>query len=493
MLLFTCIIMSLFALVGIIVPAQAYEDTLTTMEKRGTIYWGSDAEGGAPYVFCDLKDPTKLVGFEVDIMNEIAKRLNLKHQMIQTDWSSIVPALKRQDFDFIISGLEITEDRKRVVNFTKPYYVYSQQLVVNKDNTEIKKITDLKNKRVGTLTASAALRILENVGGVNIRIYNDIVGGYKDLEQNRLDAVLIDLPIASFYAKPNDKLKYVGEPFGDGYYGIAVRKEDKQLLAKLNQVINAMIVSGKMEEICKKWDLWTEEQGKLLEYKEVNVIQEKENTFNQLNKYIPLLLKGAFTTIKISVIAMFFAVLLGMSLAIVRIYSPWPFRFLSGAYIEIFRGTPLLIQLYIIYYGLPNIGIKLDSFTAAILGLALNYAAYEAENYRAGIQSIPKGQMEAALALGMTKPMAIRKIIVPQALKVVIPPVSNDFIALFKDSSIVSVIAMVELTKVYGYLATTTYDYIGLGLVAASLYFMMSYPASLLAKRIEKQLNYQTQ
>jgi ABC-type amino acid transport system permease subunit len=132
----------------------------------------------------------------------------------------------------------------------------------------------------------------------------------------------------------------------------------------------------------------------------------------------------------------------------------------------------------------------LNAFVAAVLGMGLNYAAYEAENYRAGIQAIPRGQMEAALALGMPRWLALRSIVIPQALRLVIPPVTNDFIALFKDSSLVSVIAMVELTKEYGIIATETYDYIGVGLMTAALYFGLSYPASLFANYLERKLRY---
>ena len=137
---------------------------------------------------------------------------------------------------------------------------------------------------------------------------------------------------------------------------------------------------------------------------------------------------------------------------------------------------------------MPEIGIRLNPFLAGVLALGLNYAASEAENYRAGIQSIPHGQTEAALALGMSRWQTLEHVVLPQALRVVIPPVTNDFIAMFKDSSIVSVITMVELTKVYGMLAMSTYDYIGLGLMTAAIYFALSYPASLLANYLEKKL-----
>ena len=150
----------------------------------------------------------------------------------------------------------------------------------------------------------------------------------------------------------------------------------------------------------------------------------------------------------------------------------------------------MLIQLFLIYYGLPEIGIRLNAFLAAILGLGLNYAASESENYRAGIQSIPRAQTEASLALGMSRWQTLQHVVLPQAFRVVIPPVTNDFIAMFKDSSIVSVITMVELTKVYGMLAMSTYDYIGLGLMTAGIYFGLSYPASIFANWLEKKLRY---
>jgi polar amino acid transport system substrate-binding protein len=135
-------------------------------------------------------------------------------------------------------------------------------------------------------------------------------------------------------------------------------------------------------------------------------------------------------------------------------------------------------------------GIRLNAFLAGVFGLGLNYAASEAENYRAGIQSVPRGQIEASHALGMSRWQSLRHVVLPQALRLVIPPVTNDFIAMFKDSSIVSVITMVELTKVYGMLAMSTYDYIGLGLMTAGIYFALSYPASLFAHWLETRLNY---
>ncbi len=208
-----------------------------------------------------------------------------------------------------------------------------------------------------------------------------------------------------------------------------------------------------------------------------------------LYTFLPQLIKGALITIGLSITSMAVAILTGLFLCLGKLYGTKPVRAFCNIYIEFFRGTPLLIQLYIIYYGLPNIGITLNPITAAIIGLGLNYASYEAELYRAGIMAIPKGQMEAALSLGMTKKMALRRIILPQAIKIAIPGVTNDFIALFKDTSLVSVIAMVELTKTYTIIAANTLKYFELGVIVAFLYFGMSYPLSILAKKLEEKLS----
>jgi polar amino acid transport system substrate-binding protein len=182
------------------------------------------------------------------------------------------------------------------------------------------------------------------------------------------------------------------------------------------------------------------------------------------------------------------AVALGLALCLALLHGPGPLRAAATAYVEVYRGTPLLVQLYILYYGLPNAGLTLSPLTAAFLGLGMNYAAYEAELYRAGIEAVPAGQTEAALSLGMDRGLAFRHVILPQALRVALPGMTNDFVALFKDSSLVSVIAMVELTKTYNILAATTTRFLELGLVAALLYFGMSYPLSHVARRLEARL-----
>jgi polar amino acid transport system substrate-binding protein len=181
------------------------------------------------------------------------------------------------------------------------------------------------------------------------------------------------------------------------------------------------------------------------------------------------------------------AIAIGLIVAIGRLYGPSWIRIPFEVYVEVLRGTPLLLQLFVIYYVLPQfVGFSLPEFWAGVLGLAINYSAYEAENYRAGLLAIPRGQMEAALSLGMSTTTALRRVIVPQAVRIVIPPVTNDFIALFKDTSVCSMIAVTELTGEYRFLFQSHPRLmLEFGVLTALLYLLMSYPLSLVARRME--------
>ena len=466
-------------------------DHLQSIQHKGVLLWGADAEGGAPFVYPDPQKPEQMAGFEFDLANALAAKLGVKATMVQNQWDQLLPALDRGNFDIILNGLEITADNRQHAAMSRPYYVYAQQIVIRSDSAGPSNLDGLKGKAVGVLASSAAERLLQQQGGVEVKSYPGNVETFLDLKAGRIDIVLLDLHIALYYAKPDPALKFSGEAFSPGYYGIAVRKEDVTLLAAINSALEGFIHDGTLEKIYRRHGLWDERQAGLANYQPETVVQRKSiSTLREWPKYLPLLLRGAVTTIILSILGMALAVALGLVVVLARLYGPAPLRWLAQAYVEIVRGTPLLIQLFLIYYGLPQIGLRLNAFFAGILGLGMNYAASEAENYRAGIQSIPKGQTEAALALGMSRPQVLRRIILPQAMRVVIPPVTNDFIAMFKDSSIVSVITMVELTKVYGELATSTYDYIGLGLMTAGIYFALSYPASLFAHWLERSQSY---
>jgi polar amino acid transport system substrate-binding protein len=480
-------------------------NTASFAQEVKELRWAGDSEGGAPYVFPDPKNPRQIIGYEVDLMNEIARRLNRRAVFVQNQWDGLIPGLQTGNYDVAINGIEITEDRKGQVDFTIPYYATGEQLSVRAGENSISTLADLKGKTAGTLKYTLAQRILEREGGIRIQTYDGQINAYEDLANGRLDAVLMDAPIATYYSSPNPKLKFAGPPIERIQYGICLRKDNAELLTRINEALLSLIKSGDLRRIYEKWGLWNEateklfaqvtaEAGKqgesLSEYKQaVTRKLSWEERLRQYAGYLPILLfQGAPMTLLISILGMAIAIAFGLILALGNLYGPRPISWLARAYVELFRGTPLLIQLYLIFYGLPNVGIRLSPLPAAVIGLGLNYAAYEAENYRAGIQSIPRGQMEAALSLGMTRGQSLRYVIVPQAMRLVIPPVTNDFIALFKDSSIVSVITMVELTKIYGQLASTYYDYIGVGIMTAAIYFLMGLPFVRLARWAEARM-----
>ena len=211
--------------------------------------------------------------------------------------------------------------------------------------------------------------------------------------------------------------------------------------------------------------------------------------------YLPQLLEGASVTILITVLSFLLAVALGLPIALMRLYAPAPFRWLAIGYVEFFRGIPVLLLLFFLYFGLPvfaqQVGLpwslRLEPLHAAILGFGLNYAAYEAEIYRAGISAIPLGQWEAAASLSMPHRLTFRRIILPQAIRIILPPMTNDFIALFKDTSIVSIIAVEELSKKYQILAKSSLKYMEIGLATALLYLVMSVPLGYLSRCLEKR------
>jgi polar amino acid transport system substrate-binding protein len=208
-----------------------------------------------------------------------------------------------------------------------------------------------------------------------------------------------------------------------------------------------------------------------------------------IRQTLPLLASSAGMTVLLSCAAFPLAVAVGLAVAIGRLHGPAWLRPLLTCYVEVLRGTPLMLQLYAIFFLLPKIGLALPALAAAIIGLALNYSAYESEIYRAGLKAVPLGQWEAAVSLGLTKWQALRHVLVPQAVRIVMPPVTSDFIALFKDTSVCSAITVIELTKRYSVLALSTGRIVELAVVTAVLYLCMSWPRAVLSRWFESRLD----
>jgi len=241
----------------------AHQNTLEKIKSTGVLTWGFDAEGGAPYVFHDPKNPSRLIGFEVELVAAIARELGVKVQHFQNAWDSILLSLQRGDFDIALNGIEITPDREQAIQFTRPYYAYTERIVIRDSDNRIHRLEDLHGKKVGTLYNTVAKRMLEEMGGIAISTYSGQVEPFKDLSLSRIDAVFVDSPIASYYVMPNPQLRLVGKPAGEGYYGIAVRKEDTALAEELNKIIEKLLRTGELQKIYSRWGLWNISQEKL--------------------------------------------------------------------------------------------------------------------------------------------------------------------------------------------------------------------------------------
>jgi polar amino acid transport system substrate-binding protein len=317
--------------------------------------------------------------------------------------------------------------------------------------------------------------------------------------------VLLDWPITRYYGEVEPALEVVDGALGEVQYAIAIPKNDLGLKAALDGALDALARDGTLGRIYARWGLWSDETARLFPgvkvpdaalapaFEEWTAAVGKQPPFwtrvrTRYPRMLPLFAQGAVLTLSISLLSMALAVVLGVTLALVRSYGPRPLQWLAVAYIEFFRGTPLLIQMTMIYFGLPELGLKLEPFVAGWLALGLNYAAAEAENYRAGLNSVPAGQLDAARILGMNTLQALRHVIGPQALRIAIPPATNDFIALLKDSSLVSVVTLTELTKTYGNLASSTRDHLGLGAVVAAFYLLLSLPFARLSRYVEQRM-----
>jgi polar amino acid transport system substrate-binding protein len=460
-------------------PAPGH--TLADIKARGEITWGADQAGGEPYVYQDTNG--KLIGFEVDIMDAIARRLGVKARLANYNWSNLVQSLERGDFDIVMNGLEATQERKDRILLSDPYYVYAETLTVRADS-DVRSVFELGGKRVGTLNQTFAHDILRMMPAIHELLYEGNEEPYLDLIGGRSDAVLLDNIIADRYGCTDKQptLKCLPDDVARGTYVIGMRKGDTELAAAINGALADMRKDGELQRILEKAHIWDARQATATS---IGKSDPHTRTFDL--EMLGQFAWAALVTLKLTVLAFFIAVPLGLLLAVMRVYGGPLARGGARAYIELFRGTPVLLQLFVLYYGIANF-INLGPVEAAVLGLGLNYGAYEAEVYRGALLAIPRGQTEAAKALGMRPRQILRHVLLPQALRLALPPMTNDFVSLLKDSSLVSVITVIELTKEMQISAADLRSWLIPGIACAAFYLLLSFPLSELARLLERRL-----
>jgi len=461
--------------------------------------WGGDSEGGAPYVEADPNDPAKVAGFDVEVAEEIAKGLGRKPLFVQVAWASIDQSVQRGDFDIGMSGVEDTPARRAALAATIPYYEFTETITVReKDRDRFKSLEDLRGRRVGTLGGTMAYEKLleaQKTLGITPVSYDDDVHPYEDVVSGRLDAVLLDNIIAARSMKRTRGLyTHFDRPVATGHYIAVLARENTALRDRVNDILKARMRDGTLERIYRKWEIWDEFQPKFFATVLVQNAAKPQPSnsatqqpkANAVLRYLPSLLRAAVVTVVLSCLAMALAITVGVIVATGRVYGGVLTRALLTAYVEVIRGTPVLLQLFVLYYGLSAV-IRLPAFVAALIGLGLNYAAYESEIYRGAMEAVPRGQLEAARTLGLTELQVFRYIRGPQAFRLALPPMTNDFVALLKDSSLVSVITVVELTKQTQIFAANIGSWVIPGALCALLYLILSLPLARLARRLEER------
>ena len=472
--------MSKLTWIAILVSSQAVASSgLERIRKQGELRWAGDLQGGEPYVFRDPRDPSKLTGFELELAQALALKLGVRQAFVQNDWSNLVPSLERGDFDAALNGLEDTPALRGRILLSRPYFTFAEQLVVRR-GAALRTLQQLEGHRVGTLSSSLAHSLLRQHPHIEIVLYGGQEEPYRDLQLGRTEAVLLDSVIASRYGLTKPDLELADADVARGSYVIGLRPGDEDLLEAVNVALAELQSAGTLAEIYARWKLPPQPH-----VDEAAAEDAPQARFDLAQ--LGLFLRGAWVTLVVSMLAMALAVPLGLGLALSRLYGGPLLRFCAHAYVELFRGTPVLLQLYLLYYGLAPL-VHLSAMSAAILGLGLNYGAYEAEVHRAALQAIPVGQSEAAAALGLSRGQSLRLVLLPQALRTALPAMTNDLIALLKDSSLVSVITVVELTKQMTITAVDVRSWALPGLLCALLYFAMSYPLARIAGRLEAKL-----
>ncbi len=484
-------------LVCVGVPAKAAADGLSRVKAAGELRWGGDLQGGEPFVFRDAAHPERIVGFEVELADAIARELGVRARFVQADWTQLLASLDRADFDVAMNGLEDMPARRARYLLSRPYFRLGETLVVRQaDVGRYRSLADLRGKPVGTLGATLAEALIRQ-GGCVLRRYEGTLEAYLDLEHGRSEGVLMDHVIAERYARSRPALSFVPGDVASGTYVIAYRRGDDSLARAVDEALGRIDASGERRRILERWKLWDARQegpdavgGGVGAAVGRGALEQGPSQPHGIGwGHVQLFLRGASYTLVISVLSFLpIAIPLGLGLALARLYGSRPLRFVASAYVEVFRGTPALLQLYVLYHAFAPV-IRLDALSAAILGLGLNYAAYEAEVYRAAITAVPAGQSQAALAIGLSRAQLLRFVVLPQAARVALPAMTNDFIALLKDTSLVSVITVVELTKQMTITAPDVRDWVGPGLLCAALYFAMSYPLSRLSGWLEGRLH----
>ncbi|HGZ8693126.1 TPA: ABC transporter permease subunit [Staphylococcus aureus] len=465
------------AMVYINPTAHAEQDQVwEKIKERGELRVGLSADYAPMEFEHTVNGKTEYAGVDIDLAKKIAKDNNLKLKIVNMSFDSLLGALKTGKIDIIISGMTSTPERKKQVDFSDSYMMTKNIMLVKKDKVnEYKDIKDFNNKKVGAQKGTEQEKIaqteIENASITSLSRLPDVI---LALKSGKVEGAVVEKPVAEAYLKQNPKLGISNVKFNEEEKDtvIAVPKDSPKLLSQVNKTIKEVKDKGLIDKYM------------------TNAANAMNDDSGFISKYGSFFLKGIKITILISLIGVALGSILGAFVALMKLSKIKIISWIASIYIEILRGTPMLVQVFIVFFGITAaLGLDISALVCGTIALIINSSAYIAEIIRAGINAVDKGQMEAARSLGLNYRQTMKSVIMPQAIKNILPALGNEFVTLIKESSIVSTIGVGEIMFNAQVVQGISFDPFTPLLVAAALYFVLTFVLTRIMNMIEGRLN----
>lgn len=453
------------------------------IKKSGKLVVGMSADYPPLEFTKNVNGRNKYVGVDVELAKQIAKDLGVKLEIKNMDFDSLLVALETGKIDVIISGMTPTAERKKSIDFSKIYYAEkSDYFVISKTNkAKYTSTASFKGKTVGAQTGSLQYTSLKKnaaESGIKVKGLAKISNLLMALKSGKLDAVLLGELNAKTYATNDTSLSLVKSSLSQAQMGnaVGVAKGQGDLVKAINKTINN----------CQKQDLFNK---KYIPAAAKAMKQASSKTNNSMSKYASYFATGLGYTMIITICSITIGLVLGVIFALMRLSKNKLLHAIAVCYIEFLRGTPQMVQIMFVYFGVGMLIKNMPALAAGIIAIGLNSGAYVAEDIRSGINSVAKGQTEAARSLGLSQAKTYRYVVFPQALKNIWPALGNEFITLTKDSSLVSVIGVGELMYETGLVQTETYRGVMPLFITMCIYFVVTFILTRLLNYFERRMN----
>lgn len=446
-----------------------------------------------PYEFRNTASgKDEIIGFDIEIAKYISQKLGYQLEIRDIDYSGVIPALQLAKADFAMAGMTPTAERKKNVDFSDIYYEGKNTIVAKKGHN-LKTAKDLAGKKLGVQLGSIQAEATKKLGKVQVVFLNKTGEIVEGIKSGKIDAAIMEDTIAKGFITSNDDLEFTIIPSDAEETGSAVVfPKGSPLVNQFNLVLKEMKESGKIEKLVKKW---FDASSSVVSTTNTDTNQPVPGSkksflsFGQIVPSIPFILEGILVTLQFTLLSTFFGLIWGVVLALCKISTIKPLLLLANGYTSIFRGTPLLLQIALVYYATPQLtGYDMPALLAGVVTFTLNSGAYISEAIRGGILAVEKGQTEASLSLGIAYIPMMKDIILPQAVKNVLPSLVNETIALLKDSSLVSTIGVVDVLRRAQIVGAEKYIYFEPLLLAGLIYYVMVMGLTWLGSRLESRL-----